>query len=464
MSGSTGDPTKWLEFAQKHWHQPAALVAILFVVLPLLTAIMVFMKVNPIIGGVTYIIVVLLVILGWWWSNRLPRTAKRKVGFIISISAGEEAERTKIKEDFTITLHELLKHGASGHNFQVITVPEHIANTIVDPDDAQKLRIKCRAHFVIFGRVRLRTIDGKKEHVLHLEGMVTHKPIPKDVSEVLSVEFAELLPRRLRIGTENDVFSFAFTSEWINCVARYIIGIAAAYSGDLDYAEIMQNDVLRLIANKDQAFPVFAKLNQRVPIRLGEIRCTRARGAYNRWLTTRDPTDIATMGHHIESIPSAYANEYGTLLLKSIYLFLNKRDTKGAMALLKNCKNQSEGTWLYNMAFLHAYVGDLSSAIRRYRAAMKLRVDESVPMQVEEFMCWLLQQEPEKYQIYYCLGFINWKVKGDSARAIGNFDAFLSAGDERDFVTERQLARKWIGDIRQTTHESTRTGNESQLL
>ncbi|MBN1615169.1 MAG: hypothetical protein JW950_11945 [Deltaproteobacteria bacterium] len=458
MPASITDPAKWFDFLQKHWHRRIALIGTLLFLTPFLILIMNFMKFNPVNGGLTYIIVVLFVILCWLRSNQLPRTAKGKIGFVISISASDEAERIKIKEDFITILYQLLKSGTSGHSFHIITVPEHIASTIVTHDDAQKLRIQCRAHFVIFGRVRLRTINGKEEHVLDFEGMVAHRPVPIDVKEFLSMEFTELYPRRLRIGTENDVFSFEFTSEWMNCVAKYIIGIAAACSGDLDYAEILQNDVLRLMEGRDQAFPVFAKLKQRVPIRLGEVRYERAKRAYGNWLTTRDPADIAAMGNHLNSIPPAYAKEYQPIILKSIHLFLSKRDVNGAISILKNYKNKSEGIWLFNMAFLNAYVGNLRTAIRQYRAAMKLKVDEHAPHDVEEFMRWLLEQEPDKYQFYYCLGFVSWKFRGDLARAISYLENFLSAGDTHDFETERQLANSWIAEIRQTTPEHTDGG------
>lgn len=63
-------------------------------------------------------------------------------------------------------------------------------------------------------------------------------------------------------------------------------------------------------------------------------------------------------------------------------------------------------------------------------------------------MCWLLEEEPEKYQIYYCLGFMNWKAKGDSTQAVRDFEAFLSAGNEHEFTKERELTQEWIAEIR----------------
>ena len=79
---------------------------------------------------------------------------------------------------------------------------------------------------------------------------------------------------------------------------------------------------------------------------------------------------------------------------------------------------------------------------------MKLRVDERTPVEVEEFICWVLRKEPDKYQLYYCLAFINWKAKGDMKQAIRDFEAFLEACDEGVFPKEQELAREWVEEIR----------------
>lgn len=454
MGSLSADVTVIAELARKHWPKYYALL--LAEILSSILATGILVVVNPEITAklITYFVVWGITYIIWWYTNRLPKTKKGKVGFLISITTGEEKERKKIMEDFVTTLHELLKSGTSGHSFQLIKIPEHVAEKIVDIDDAQRLRLKCRAHFVIYGRVRLRTVAGREEHVLHLEGIVAHKPISEVVRQKLSNEFAELLPRRVLIATENDVFSFAFTSEWINCVSKYIIGIAAACSGDLDYAEKLQNDVRRLLDGQDQTFPIFAKLKQRVPQRLAEINHARASIACNRWAKTRDPVEMEAVGHHLDRIPSFYANDYGVLLLKSIFLFVKHRDVKGAMVALKKCKGVSEGTWLYNIGFLYAYIGDLKRAIQRYRNAMDLPIEPQVIAQIEEFICWLLVEEPQKYQLHYCLGFINWKIKEDRKQAIKDFETFLSQGNQNEFTVERELARKWITEIQHADQET----------
>ena len=445
----TNDLTSIADQARKHWPTHFGLLLAEIFIVTLITSVIAVVSPTPIVAVILYATGIIIAFLLWKISNRIQKTKKDKVGFVISISTDGQEEQKKIKEDFILTLHELLKAGTSGQSFQIINIPQHIAEKVVDADQAQKLRIKCRAHFIIYGRVRLRSVGGKNEHVIHLEGIVSHTPLPKPVSDNLAKEFTELFPRRIRIASENDVLSFAFTSDWINCVARYIIGIAAACSGDLDYAEKLQNDVERLLASKDQKFPIFARLKQRVPVRLGEINFARALSACERWSHNRDPNEMEEVGHYLDKIPSTFAAiHYGVILLKSIFMFVRHRDVKGSIAILKKCKGISNSIWHYNLAFLYAYTGDLKKAIQRYRSGMNLPVEPSDFAQIEEFIIWVIEQEPVKYQLYYCLGFINLEIKGDQKQAIIDFEKFLSLGNEHEFTEEQKIARKWLAELR----------------
>jgi hypothetical protein len=187
---------------------------------------------------------------------------------------------------------------------------------------------------------------------------------------------------------------------------------------------------------------------------LAEISHARAAIALNHWAKTHDPTTIAEMGRHLDRIPSSYPNWYGVNLLRSIFLFVHHRDVKGAVAILKKCKGVPEGTWLYNLAFLHAYMGDLKKAVQRYRNAIGLPVEPAVAAAIEEFICWVLEEEPQKYQLHYCLGFINWKIKGDTGQAKEDFETFLVRGNDKEFTFERELARKWISEIQHAADDS----------
>jgi tetratricopeptide (TPR) repeat protein len=447
VANVTANLSELAEVARKHWHTPYALVLAEILLSLVLAVLLGVVKLGAGVGVAAFGLLWVITFIVWWHTNRLPKTKKDKVGFVISLSTGDETEHKKVMEDLVLTLHELLKAGTSGRLFQLIRAPQHIAERIVDFDGAHELLARCRAHFIVYGRVRLRAVGGRQEHVINLEGVVAHRPLPNAVRGQLSQEFAELLPRSLRLATENDVFSFAFTSGWINCVSKYIIGIAAFCSGAIDYAEELQSDVNRLLDGQDKNFPIFGKLKQRVPRRLTEIHLARARAAFRRWSKSRDAQDIAEAGRHLAKVPAVCANHYDVLIMRSVLLFLERRDAKAAIGLLKKCKKAADGTWLYNLGFLHAYMGNLSAALGCYKKATALPLEPPVLGEVEDFICWTLDEEPSRYQLHFCLGYINWKAKGDEVRALEDFRTFLSLGDGEEYARERALVRAWISSI-----------------
>ena len=221
-----------------------------------------------------------------------------------------------------------------GASFHFIELPQFHAERIVDAESAQLLRIQTGAQFLLFGRVRLRQLNGQDHHVIDLDGAVTHQPVPAAISKWLSTEFAELLPRKLIIQRDNDLFSFEFTSHWAEMVARYVIGIAMAISGDFDYAEHLYRDVLGALQGRDtRRLSIFAKLKERLPTRLDELHEARALLAYERWTTSHSPAEMEGVAMHLSRI-SEGRNTPQVLNLKAIHAFLMEKDVTAALRFL----------------------------------------------------------------------------------------------------------------------------------
>lgn len=440
-------PDKLIELAERNWHKTSGLI--FFIVAAILIEIALLNSLNaiPVVSGITYVISLFIVTAVWFYSNRYPKTKSGKVGFVVSIECSAEEEHVRIKEDFTDTLRKLLKNGTIGGTFHFIEIPQHIARKIKDTDDALNLKSKTKAHFVIYGRVRLRPIDGKDCHVLELEGLVAHKELPQEVSDQLSKEFGELFPRRVRIPTENDLLSFNFTSEWTECVAKYIIGIASALSLDLAYAEQLYRDVAKKLDGITTDFPIFEKLRQRLPIRFAEINKARALAALRVWRKQYSQDALSQFAENINKIPEGVNDDYGTLLLRGIEAFLNRRDMNTALSCVNKCKIYDDPIWHFNLAFLNAYNNDLAKAIRQYRICANYEMQPVTLGEVEEFLLWIIEEEPAKYQFHYCLGFFNWKIKGDLLQARNDFKNFLKNQSNGKFEKEKDLTIKWLAEI-----------------
>ena len=74
---------------------------------------------------------------------------------------------------------------------------------------------------------------------------------------------------------------------------------------------------------------------------------------------------------------------------------------------------------MFSEAFLTAYEGDLEGAYRSYRRAFESPLaDPNVPVECEDFIQIVLDPEPDKPRLYFCLGLLNiaareiWKRQG----------------------------------------------------
>lgn len=434
------------DFLENTWFEKRGLFASIIV-----TSVLVLPTIHNAYGlawALTSTIFIDIFVLTIWLLCQSPaRTPKNKIGFLICISTSDDDEAKKLYEDFIHPLQALIKEGRTGNFFSVLIMPQHIARSIQDVEQAEALRIKCHAHFMVFGHARVRNINGQDTHVLDLEGFVAHRPIPDAIANNLQQEFSELMPRKLRLSKENDLLTFQFTSEWTNVVSQYIIGIVLSLSGDWDRAELLFLQAKRNLLNKNTKFPIYTKLKERIPDRISDIFMARADFAFKRWASTRQTDALIDAEQIMRNLSAQHKESPHALYLSAICQFALHENVIGAIDLIKKIKDRDQAIWHLNIAFLLAYQGQLRNALRHYRLSLSYEIEPDTIAQVEDFIIWVLEHHPEKYQLHYCLGFFNWKIKGDPLQAKIDFDHFLSNGDTLEFKIERDLANKWIEEI-----------------
>jgi len=110
--------------------------------------------------------------------------------------------------------------------------------------------------------------------------------------------------------------------------------------------------------------------------------------------------------------------------LKSITVFLLTRDTKKTRNILKKVNGIRENK-LVSEAFLYAYDNNVYECEKRYKKIKKETCSASVLFETENFIYKILKEEPDKYSLYFCLGYINLFLKGDEKLGKDNFDKFL---------------------------------------
>lgn len=441
------DASDLFEKAKSQWHNRSGLVYAIFCVNAILAL-------TPVAWTIWHLIsstVASTSVFVWWLLHQQPPKAKRgKIGFAITIYCSDEAVDLRVKEDFIVQLKKLVKSGSVGEVFDFIEIPKQFAIKDLDHEQALHLAKKSRSHFLIFGRVRIRDIAGQPHHIFDLSGLVRHAPLPSEMGQQFANEFTELLPQRINIPKENDLLAFEFASEIAGTVAQYIIGIALAVSGDIHHAERMYSEVAQRITHTSGYFPAYEKIKSRIATRFFEIFEAKAKAAYMQWNATREPAFIDEMSRALSGIPETESYSSRISILRSICTFLSTRDTKKSLAYLDQYPQKKNAIWHFNVAFVCGYEGDLAKSIQHYRLGVKSPMhdlDAPALSEIEDFISWVLQTEESKHQLHYCLGFFNWKVRGDLVLAKQNFDNFLRLVPTQEFKNARALATKWIEEI-----------------
>ena len=443
------DPINFIDWVREKWNSRLALIVVCLIAafaLIYLFAGIDFGKIS-ISQWILIILVVLLIIIVWFFSRRIPRTPEGKIGFVVAISTENQNQNKKLKVDFIETLQRYISQGELEYQFSFIIYSEYHASKITSEPVAVSFLEASKGHFILYGRCRERNINGKQHLVLDLQGVVRHVPIPKDIRDLFAAEFTELLPNRLAIPQDNDLFSFEFASDFIGVIAQYIVATAAYHSFAYEYSKSLFALIRVELSTVRTNIPSIVKIKQRIPQKLAD---TIVMIAYLKYLTYRKRNEVLyldEMGEALKELSKIRIDHYSGHLLTASYIFLKYGDTKSALKEINKCKGSQDGAWIFSYAFLKAYDGDLKLSHNRYKTAFTKQYADIVPIECEEFILDVLEGKPEKYQLYYCLGLINYYAKTDYEIAKKDFEIFLSSGRPEDFIEHRELAENYLSDI-----------------
>lgn len=158
------------------------------------------------------------------------------------------------------------------------------------------------------------------------------------------------------------------------------------------------------------------------------------------------------------------AYHYSALLGKAICDFVLRRDVSSAHENITKAQTPHDMTWLYGRAFLHAYSGKLQDAAREYRKIFSgIHREHTAPLQSEEFIQIVLNEEPSRSELHYCLGQINFFVKQDFAQAQRDFETFLSRTPINKHSKQRNEAEKLIEECNKKLSASAPSQPELSL-
>jgi hypothetical protein len=223
---------------REHWSTGYGLIAVLAIVASALLVAFAGTNVSDvsIIEWSLIATALLIVLVVWWISNSIPRADRNHVGFGVAISFETESQAKSVEFDLISKLRDTLSKYPGSHPFQLIQFRARVVEGL-DAVSARKLIVKSRCKFLIYGVARVRSHQGQDTHVFDLTGIVVHGQIPLAMSKNFSAQISSVFPSKLLVPSDGDFFAFEFTAHVLDLVIRYIVGLAAYITGDLNYAE-----------------------------------------------------------------------------------------------------------------------------------------------------------------------------------------------------------------------------------
>lgn len=378
-------------------------------------------------------------------SFYVPKNKRNRIGIVIALRTENEEDRERLRNDLVSELEFRLNGIGSDAKFKLVEFPTKLANKIKDIATARKYLALAKGHFILFGNASSkRKIGGKESYLFRLHGVVRHAPVDKLFQEHFSKEFGKLLPSRLSFPEDEEMIGFEIAQRWIGYVVNYIIAIAALVSGDLILAEQLLYQLEKELStiSDPTPIPVITELRGIIPNRIADLMVFFCTIHYNAFVKTRDTEHIFKMEPFLKKINELDPGNYSGRMYRAMFYFFND-EIKKAILEFKDIKSIGIA-WRYSLGFLLAYEGDIDGALQNYRKLFYEDVGINV-IDIEIFISEALEKKPEKIQLIFFLGLINYKIKKDSSLAKKYFNQFISEPKSSiDFPKLFGLAKKYL--------------------
>jgi tetratricopeptide (TPR) repeat protein len=363
----------------------------------------------------------------------LPKNQKGKLGLIIAIHAESDYEEKRLKNDFISQLRKNISEQGFGQFINIIQIKNHISEKIIEVKDIQKIHKRMGGHFYLYGRVKRRK-DVQNKYFLEFNGMVSHRPIERHVSSALAQDFISVLPKQVSFFEAIEFKGFQFTADVVYLAVKYVTGVAAYLSGDPHLAIKLHTNLKEEFNHFKPLPPNIRKIRDKVEIILADEHLLVARYYYHN-------KDFTQVNIWLEKSLQINPANYGGLNLRAIKEFLFDKNPKAALISIKSAKKYAKFTfeWRYNEAFLLFWMEDYPGAMRLAEkiVAGGYRGEDITIQQVEEFIIALLKDKKnDKPQLFFWLGYINYKKKNNLPEALKYFEEF-----EKKFKPSMQIIK-----------------------
>ena len=386
-----------------------------------------------------YLAVVLFPLV-WWVTIRLPQARRGTIGIAVAISTEADKERKRIKSDFLQSL--VANLGGYGERITVLTLNEfRAADLLTNPQRRNCYHRRTRCSLLVYGHCSTRMQNGREVYYLSVYTSVTHKPLPKDFSNAVGRHMLEVLPIHHLVPVDSELQGFMIMSDYFKLASLYLLGLSAFLSGAMEVAIGFHSPLYESVKVSRTRDALINSLHDKCRRHLIAELDRLATDAYVVM------GDLEKMMRHVERILEIDPDNWPAHLRKGLYLFVKDRDVDGAIRETRLAKNSDDAIWMYNLAFLFAYKGDLDKCYTWYSRAFSNSATPSAHVQAEEFIYTILDEEPHVFQLHYCLGLVYYLYRHDIELARGEFLSFLDNARGTQFEKWAPRAKNYIDEI-----------------
>ena len=437
---------------KKYWENKYTIIFLLTVdIHPLykyLSSSFGFSTSNVSIIIVTINIILLLI---WIKTTRLPVVKKNEIGLLLILNSENKLVKNKLKLDLIQKLHLTLNRNPSV-KIKIITLSDfrtdEFFNKMLNTSNSEKLEIlkyylnQTNSINVIYGNCLVRNHKNKACYYFDLQTASKHKFLNINVKTHFLKDMLSSMTKEYIIPKDDEIIGFKITAENIDFTAKYIIGTTCILNNDVKSAISIHHELYNNIT--------FVEKNKKLNKKLEYIKNNLPNLIIEeaKWLASSNyfEGNLIEMKRYINIIQLFEKNNYYGSVLLSIYYFLKNRDIEKSFHELELArKNQKNYTWLLNRAFLFSYLGELDNAYKAYVRLMKKSMSMSTILESEEFIWKIYKEEPDKIQLLYALGVVNYFIKKDHKLALNYFIEFSeSIKEDNNLFKYKSYVDKYI--------------------
>lgn len=367
-------------------------------------------------------------------KRKYPKFSKDSYGILFAIDVENEEQYRLINKKFVTPFENHCTKQLTSVEVRMLNsfTIQNFSKLKYNKEQLIKLAEKNHYKFIVFGN----SYFGNEQEVLDCKIEIEsfwnfHNSMSHNNHLMLSNEMSILRCqiKDIEINKATETHEFALYAEQLELIFKYILAMTFLLCEDIPTA-----NRLFLILNTDlnnfkKNIAVINNIKSIINSRITQSYLLMARNSLHEYYESKNKFALLTMKNHLDDAMCYDENSYDGKILLGFFHFLYNRDIKCALEVLNKCKNEKNNTWKQNIAFLKLYAEDsIPNFLNAYKIYRQLDLHNDLTMtnitEVSEFIHMVLDEEPDKKQLYFIL-FLIYYYLGDEELENKYYDCFL---------------------------------------